>query len=94
MSMRGERRVAYVRADHRSFQTPEMFLQIIQSAPKRAASILMRRSLRVFSTSPVESPKDKTDNAGAAKLKSAGTHKVDGLEKRVNVIWDCSRNCL
>lgn len=59
-----------------------MFLQL-QAAMKRSTFLLVRRNLRVFSTSPAETPKD---NAGATKLKSSGTHKVNELERKVGVI--------
>lgn len=61
-----------------------MFPQL-QAVMKRSTFLLVRRSLRVFSTTPAETPTPK-DNAGAINLKSSGTHKVNDLERKVKVI--------
>lgn len=54
---------------------------------KRSTFLLVRRNLRVFSTTPAETPKEPKNNAGATNLKSSGTHKVNNLERKVKVIF-------
>lgn len=51
---------------------------------KRSTFLLVRRNLRVFSTTPAETPKEPKNNAGATNLKSSGTHKVNNLERKVS----------
>lgn len=61
-----------------------MSSQLIRSFAILSPGLLRRYmpiSLRALSTTPVEVP--KSDKPDGVKPKSAGTHKVDGLEKRV-----------